>query len=308
MRSALLWVSRNQWLARRLPRYRFARAAVTKFMPGEELADALDATHRFEGSGITAVLTRLGENLANLKAADDVAAHYLDALRRIGDRGLPAQISVKLTQLGLDISQTAATDHLASLARAAAPSGNVVWVDMEGSAYTDRTLDVFRAVLADHSNVGLCLQAYLRRTADDLDSLLESTVAIRLVKGAYNEPAAIAFPKKSDVDEWYEKLGVRLLEASRAVTEGPRPAFGTHDMPLVSRLAAAAERAGVPTDGYEVQMLYGIQPREQQRLAGAGHRVRVLISYGGDWFPWYVRRLAERPANVWFVVRSMVKR
>jgi proline dehydrogenase len=308
MRSALLWVSTNQWLARRLPRYRFARAAVRKFMPGEELADALDATQRFEGSGITTVLTRLGENLTNLDAADDVAAHYLDALRRIGDRGVPAQISVKLTQLGLDISQTAATDHLARLARAAAPAGNVVWVDMEGSAYTDRTLDVFRAVVSEHSNVGLCLQAYLRRTADDLESLLGSTVAIRLVKGAYNEPPAIAFPKKSDVDERYEELGVRLLEASREVTAGPRPAFGTHDIPLVSRLAAAAERAGVARDGYEVQMLYGIQSREQQRLAGAGHRVRVLISYGGDWFPWYVRRLAERPANVWFVVRSMVSR
>lgn len=308
MRSALLWVSRNQWLAKRLPRYRFAQAAVKKFMPGEELADALDATQRFTGSAITTVLTHLGENLTNLEAAEHVAAHYTDALRRIADRGLAAQISVKLTQLGLDISQTAATDHLAALARAATPSGNVVWVDMEGSAYTDRTLEVFRAVLAEHSNIGLCLQAYLRRTPDDLESLLPSTVAVRLVKGAYNEPAAVAFPKKADVDEAYERLGGRLLEAGRAITTGPRPAFGTHDMALVARLAAAAERAGIPRDGYEVQMLYGIQTREQQRLAAAGHRVRVLISYGGDWFPWYVRRLAERPANVWFVARSMVRR
>ncbi|HSG66762.1 MAG TPA: proline dehydrogenase family protein, partial [Gammaproteobacteria bacterium] len=244
----------------------------------------------------------------DLAAASGVVEHYLDVLDRIEQRGVKAEISIKLTQLGLDISEDAATRNLITLLERAAATGSAVFVDMEDSSYVDRTLAIFRAVLASHRNVGLCLQAYLRRTAADLDSLLQDTVAIRLVKGAYNEPEAVAFPVKRDVDENYQRLARALIEASRTVTDTPRPVLGTHDIALIGRIARDAEAAGVSRDGYEIHMLYGIRSAEQIRLVGDGHRVRVLISYGEEWFPWYVRRLAERPANVWFVVRSMVWR
>jgi proline dehydrogenase len=308
MRSALLWASRNHWLARRFPDYRFAKAAVRRFMPGTTAEAALDATATFRTAGISTVLTRLGENLTELRAADDVFDHYASLIQMISARGADAQISVKLTQLGLDISESAALEHVRKLATLAAPAGNVVWIDMEDSSYVDRTLDLFHAALDNHTNIGLCVQSYLFRSEKDLERILERTAAVRLVKGAYNEPATVAWPAKKDVDENYFRLGRMMLAASRSTPPGPPPAFGTHDATLVQRLARTAEADAIPPSAYEIQMLYGIQSGDQRRLAAAGHRVRVLISYGEDWFPWYVRRLAERPANVWFVVRNMVRR
>ena len=306
LRRPLLWASRNRWLAERFPRYRFARVAVRRFMPGEELEDALGAAARLHRHGLGTVLTRLGENLVRIEEADAVARHYCGAFDEIAGTGHDIQVSVKLTQLGLDIDEAAATRHVAALAAHAAATGNVVWVDIEDSSYVDRTIALFRSVRADHANVGLCLQAYLYRTADDLETLLaEGTPSIRLVKGAYAEAADVAYPKKQDVDENYFRLGSRLIAASRDLSDGPRPALASHDTPLLDRLTRAATDAGVPRGNFEIQMLYGIRAQEQQRLAREGHRVRVLISYGPQWFPWYVRRLAERPANLWFVAKSM---
>lgn len=305
MRSALLWASRNRWLARRFPQYRFAKAAVRRFMPGTTPDAALDATATFQPSGISTVLTRLGENLTELSAANTVFDHYAALLQMISQRAASAQISVKLTQLGLDISEAAALDHVRNLARLAESAGNVVWIDMEDSSYVDRTLALFHAALDHHHNLGLCLQSYLFRTEKDLEKILARTSAVRLVKGAYNEPPEVAWPDRKDVDENYFRLGRMMLASTRSTPPGPPPAFGTHDPVLVRRLADAASSDGVPKDRFEIQMLYGIQSSEQQRLSRDGHRVRVLISYGEDWFPWYVRRLAERPANVWFVVKNM---
>jgi proline dehydrogenase len=187
------------------------------------------------------------------------------------------------------------------------PLGNVLWVDMEGSRYTQVTLDLYRRIRNAHASVGLCIQAYLYRTAGDLEGLLEGTPLVRLVKGAYAEPGSIAFPKKAHADANYRKLAERLLDGGAAVT-GARLAFATHDVRLIRLIQGAAAARGLARDAYEFQMLYGIQREEQRRLAAEGYRVRVLISYGAYWFPWYMRRLAERPANLWFVMRSMAGR
>lgn len=308
LRSTLLALSRNRTLAERLPRFRFARSAVRRFMPGEELESALSATAEFAPHGIGTVLTRLGENIEDAAEADAVAAHYHDALAAIAGRELDACISIKLTQLGLDIDDDLARRHVASLCARAERLGIAVWIDIESSGYVHRTLALFRAVAAEHRNVGLCLQAYLRRTAADLAALLPATTAIRLVKGAYDEPGSVAYRRKSDVDANYARLAAVLLDAAALHVDAPPPALATHDTGLLAQITADAERRGVPRSAFEVQMLYGIRAAEQRRLAADRFRVRVLISYGSAWFPWFMRRLAERPANVWFVARNLVSR
>jgi len=308
LRNALLWASHNSWLAERVPRYRFARLAVRRFMPGEDLESALRATRELQENQMGTVLTKLGENVTDGAAANDVATHYLDALDCVARDRLNAQVSVKLTQLGLDIDDAMAETYVRSIATRAAGYDNMVWIDMESSAYVDRTLALFRSVLADHRNIGLCLQSYLRRTPQDLDSLLPHTAAIRLVKGAYDEPPSMAYPRKRDVDAAYLRLAVRLLRGARNRADTPPPALATHDVGLLDQIVRTATTAGVGRDVYEVHMLYGIRAREQARLAAGGHGVRVLISYGEAWFPWYVRRLAERPANIGFMLRSLAAR
>jgi proline dehydrogenase len=303
-RSLLLYASRSQRLAAALRNRRFVGRAVNRFMPGEEFSAALAAARRFADAGIGTVLTQLGENVATLAEAESVQRHYLDALRDIRQAALPAQISVKLTQLGLEVDRAACELALRSLVAGAAETGSTLWIDMEDSSYTDVTLDVFRRVRSEWPNVGVCLQAYLRRTPADLESLLPLEPAIRLVKGAYAEPPAVAFPRKRDVDAAYYALAGRLLE--RAAGGKANPVFGTHDMRLVGRIRARAAELGVPPRGCEFHLLYGIRERDQRALAAEGEAVRVLVSYGSAWFAWYMRRLAERPANVWFVLKNLI--
>jgi proline dehydrogenase len=237
-----------------------------------------------------------------------VARHYHDVLDSIAGRDLDVRVSVKLTQLGMDLDDAMAAHHLRQLAARAADFGNEVWVDMEYSPYVDRTLAIFKEVAAEHRNVGICLQAYLHRTPDDLDALLRTTAAVRLVKGAYDEPANVAIRRKSEVDRAFARLSQRLLRGARDHTDAPRPVLASHDTNLLARIATEHEAAGRTRDEYEIQMLYGIRPREQRMLAADGHRVRVLISYGAAWFPWFMRRLAERPSNVIFVARNLLAR
>ena len=303
-RRLLLRASRSAWLADQLRRRAFFRRAARRFLPGEDLAAALDAAADFARAGLGTLLTQLGEQVRNPAEARAVRDHYLDVLGQVRRRGLPAQLSVKLTHLGLDVDRAACATALAELAARAEQTGSFLWIDMEESRYVDATLDLFRAVRSEHARVGVCLQAYLHRTFTDLDRLLPLGPAIRVVKGAYNEPPAVAFPKKRDVDAAYLALAERLLkEAARARA---LPVFGTHDLRLIGRLRERARALGVPRDGYEVHMLYGIRSADQRALAADGCVVRVLVSYGTHWFPWYVRRLAERPANVWFVLRNLV--
>jgi proline dehydrogenase len=225
-------------------------------------------------------------------------------LEATAERGLEAEISVKLTQLGIDIGRDVATANLESILAAAEERGQFVWIDVECSDYVDRTLDMYRAARSRHVNTGVCLQAYLHRTAGDLAALLPTNPSIRLVKGAYAEPADVAFPRKKDVDRNYFELAKTLLdEVGRG---GLRAAFATHDMRLIRRIENEAAQRGIGRGDLEFQMLYGIGTTDQGELAAKGYRVEVLISYGTAWFPWYMRRLAERPANLWFVMKKLV--
>jgi proline dehydrogenase len=302
-RSMLLRASRSPWIADQFRRRAFARRAVRRFMPGETLEAALDAASAITPTGIGTVLTALGERVTNAAEAQAVRDHYIEALNSIKARGLPAHISVKLSHLGLDVDRETCVDSVRRLASRASEVGSFLWIDIEESWYVDPTLEVFRRTRVDYEKVGLCLQAYLHRTPADLESLLPLSPAIRLVKGAYREPPEVAFPKKSDTDAAYFALADRLLQA--AAKGGAFPVFGTHDLGLIGRIRERAQALRVPKGGFEIHMLYGIKTADQRALQNAGAAVRCLISYGTQWFPWYVRRLAERPANVWFVVRSM---
>ncbi|MFN2399044.1 MAG: proline dehydrogenase family protein [Gemmatimonadaceae bacterium] len=299
----ILRASRSRFLAEQFRRRAFARRAVRRFMPGEDVSAALEASVEFTKLGIGTVLTNLGERVTTRAEATGVRDHYLGVLNAVRERGLPAQISVKLTHLGLNVDQTHCADHVLALAEHASVDGSTVWLDMEESQYTDATLTIFRQVRERHSNIGVCLQAYLRRTAADLAALMPLDPAIRLVKGAYNEPREIAFSEKRDVDENFFSIATQLL--SLAGDRQVVPVFGTHDMGLIGRIRHHAGTAGIPRSNYEFHMLYGIRSNEQRSLALDGCTVSVLISYGTAWFPWYMRRLAERPANVWFVVRNL---
>ncbi len=307
-RKVLLWCSENRWMRRKVPSWWFVKRAVRRFMPGEDLSDALSASAGLNDDGIGVVLTQLGENVVDAAAADGVAHHYRDVVLSVKRQGLDCCISVKPTQLGLDLAESTAGRHLIDLAAAAAEHGSVIWVDMEQSPYVEQTLRLVRVARREVGPIGVCLQAYLRRTAADLELLLDEGVAVRLVKGAYREPADVAFPDKAEVDRNYLALAKRMLQAEQGMWAGRgelAAAFATHDGKLIEQIRTWAGREGVPPGNYQFQMLYGIREQLWRDLAAADHRVRVLISYGPAWYPWYVRRLAERPANVWFVVRSM---
>ena len=281
----------------------FARRAVKRFMPGEELSDALGAAKQLAATHLGSVITRLGETLTGESQADGVRDHYLGAFDQIQRAGLPAVVSVKPTQLGLDLSFDACLQNLTTLAEKAKATGSQLWIDMEDSSYVDRTLDLYRRIRARNAPVGLCLQAYLRRTPADLESLIPVQPWIRLVKGAYAEAPTVAYPSKKDVDKQYLALAEQLLTA--AANDSAFPVFGTHDMDIVRQVVTKAARLNVAPGGYEIHMLYGIRSSDQRTLASEGRVVRCLISYGNQWFPWYMRRLAERPANVMFVLKSI---
>jgi proline dehydrogenase len=302
-RSILLAVSQSKWLHEHAKRYGFVRRTVSRFMPGEQLEDALEAARDFEGHGMATVFTHLGENVTNPDEVDQVAQHYLGVLDRIQALRLPAEISVKLTHLGLDLDSDICYANLRRLIERAGAHGTV-WIDMEASSYVDATLKLYRRARSAYANVGVCLQAYLYRTADDLAALMPLGPAIRLVKGAYMEPASIAFPRKRDVDENFFDLTKRLL-SDEARRVSLRAAIATHDVTLIHRTQQLVTSMGIAKDSFEFEMLYGIQRAEQYRLAQEGWRSTVLIAYGSYWFPWFMRRLAERPANVGFFLRNL---
>jgi proline dehydrogenase len=306
MRAVFLAASENRWLRERGVRAPFVRRAVAQFMPGETFDDMLRVARLMTADGIHTVFTRLGENVSQLAEAQAVADHYVQGIEQIRVAGLSCEPSVKPTQLGLDIERTKARDHLHRIAAAAAASGSYVWVDMEQSPYVDVTLDLVEELRASSPCVGVCLQAYLHRTREDLARLLRAGVGVRLVKGAYREPAAVALAAKPDVDANYLSLGRMMLD-DRARGGAARVVFGTHDDRLTRDLIAHARATHLDRGSYEFHMLYGIRRREQLQLAKAREHVRVLIAYGTYWFPWYMRRLAERPANVWFVVKSVFR-
>ena len=303
MRSMLLAASQNTWLREHAVHYPFVRQSVSRFMPGETLQAAISAAEALRQKNIASIFTHLGENISGRDEARQVAEHYIDALDEIHRRKLPAEVSVKLTQLGLDLSPDLCFDHFQQILEREKPD-SIVWIDMEASHYVAPTLDLYKRALRKFTNVGICLQAYLFRTKKDLADLLPLKPSIRLVKGAYKEPPEIAFPNKSAVDENYFSLARDMLRA-QAAGNCLRATFGTHDLQLIRRLESFAASQNYPKSALEIQMLYGIQRAEQQRLAQSGARSAVLVAYGTYWYPWFVRRLAERPANLWFILRNV---
>lgn len=303
-REILLRGSQSKWLTDQLTRRSFTKRAVERFMPGEELHSAVDAAASLREKGMTSILTLLGENISEAGEANSVVQEYLDILDRVTELELDTHLSLKPTQFGLDFGFEQTLNNMEKVLNRATELNNFVAVDMESSAYVDRTIELYRHLRKDHENVALCLQAYLFRTAADLELLLDVTPRIRLVKGAYKEAKNLAYGRKKDVDESFMRLTTRIFEAMQE-DERVQVAFGTHDTRLIERVSQLAKELGIGRDAFEIQMLYGIQRNVQSQLVEDGYRVRVLISYGPSWFPWYMRRLAERPANVMFLLRNL---
>ena len=303
-RSILLAAAKSSFLNRQATQRQFVKRAVRKFMPGESADDALGAAEQLAREGRGTVFTQLGENLTRLEEAAAVRDHYLGLFDRIRERAIPGHVSIKPTQLGLDLSPGACAAHLDALAAKAMATGSTLWIDMEDSSYVDRTIALYETLRPKYERVGLALQSYLRRTPSDLERLIALSPTIRLVKGAYAEKPEVAFPEKRDTDLAFFDLSVRMLEhASKGAC---LPIFGTHDIGLLNRLVSRAKELGVADGKYEIHMLYGIRDADQRRMCGEGRMVKTLVSYGSAWFKWYMRRLAERPANVWFVARSVL--
>ena len=306
MRRVLLWMASNNWMRRNIPRLWIARRAVRRFMPGESVDDALKAAEKFKVDGFPVLFTRLGENVTSAEQVDEVGRHYEWLIEETAKRGIEGEASVKLTQLGLDLDVVQMRAHMDRLAQVAQQNGSrTVWIDMEGSAYTEPTIAEYERLKRSHANVGICLQAYLKRTYTDIERLLPLEPRIRLVKGAYAEPHEIAYSRGRAVDQNYLALCVSMLGQLKA----GHPLFfglGTHDVRLIAQVADHAQSIGLSKDAFDVEMLYGIRIDQQRKLKRDGFRVRVLIAYGDYWYPWYMRRLAERPANVVFAVRQLL--
>jgi len=302
-RNILLWCSRNEWLKERFPKLNFTRRAVKKFMPGENVNDAIAATRKLLENNIPTTFTHLGENIVDLQEAENKTTHYLNLLGKFNEDQLDVEVSLKLTQIGFDLSFEKTFDLFYQIADRAKSYNNFVFIDIEDSSYVDKTIDFYKKIKKKYDNVGLCLQAYLYRTMEDIEQMEDINPTIRLVKGAYKEPETVAFKSKKEVDKNFFKLSEFLL--SKIKNQNWRTAFATHDMSLINHIENMGARLGIDKNKLEFHLLYGIKSSEQLKLATAGYSVRVLISYGEAWFPWYMRRLAERPANVGFMLKNL---
>ncbi len=307
MRKALLWASTNAWIRENAMRTGFVKRSVRKFMPGERIEDAIAAAKALQPARLNTIFTRLGENITRLEEADEVRDHYLGVIDLIKKAGIDAQISIKPTQLGYDQNFEVCVTHCLTIIDKCEQTGTFFWIDMEGSPYVDGTIRLFKRLRERTPNIGIAIQAYLFRTEKDIEELVALGSAIRMVKGAYLEPATVAFPNKADVDENYYKICERLLRDDNT-KPGALLHIATHDIALQERLLQVIRERKVAPERYEFAMLFGIQSARQHQLAAQGIRTRCLISYGEYWFPWYMRRLAERPANVWFVAKNMFSR
>lgn len=302
-RNILLWASRNEWLKSRIPKMKFVQKAVKRFMPGEKVKDAILATRELLKYNIPTTFTHLGENITTIEEAQINTQHYLNLLDKIHQENLDIEISLKLTHIGLDLSFDKTFELFSNISEKAKSLENNVFIDIEDSTYVDKTINFYKKIKEKYSNVGLCLQAYLYRTMDDIRSLTEINPWIRLVKGAYKEPSTVAFKKMDQVNENFIAISRFLLQ--QLIEKDIRVAFATHDLLLQEHIKSEAQKVGLQKNKLEFQMLYGIKTSAQYKLASDGYKIRTLISYGEHWYPWYMRRLAERPANVWFLLKNI---
>ena len=303
LRKTLLYLSNQQRVFRFVRGNRLARGMARRFVAGETVDEAVAAVRALNAKGITASLDLLGESVHNEAEARATAREYVRLLDRIAADGLDANVSVKLTAMGMDVSDDLCLASIHEVLRCARSHGNFVRLDMESSAYTDRTLDMFEQHLYPlyPENVGIVLQSMLRRTQADVERAVRLHARVRLCKGAYREPPEIAFPEKSDVDDSYLRAMRRLM------TEGHYPGLATHDERIVEEAQRFARAEGIAPERFEFQMLYGVRRDLQERLVRDGWRLRVYVPYGTQWYPYLMRRLAERPANLWFITGSILK-
>ncbi len=306
-RALFVSLSRNRTMKERVMRWGFVWQAASRFVAGETLEDGLRAIRELEALGIRGILDHLGENVESPADAVRATEDYLLALDRLAALGLRPHLAVKLTHLGLDIGEEFCEGNLQRVIERAAQVGTVVEIDMESSAYTERTLRLYRRLAPRYPNTRVAIQAYLYRSREDVERLIEEGIArIRLCKGAYQEPPHIAYPRKRDVDASYVQLMERLLSAE-ARARGAYVAIATHDERIIQHALRRIAEWEVPRDAFEFQMLYGIRRDLQVSLARQGYTVRVYVPYGTEWYPYFMRRLGERPANVWFVVRNLLR-
>jgi proline dehydrogenase len=303
MRQGLLWLSERQGVFNFVRRNGLARRFASRFVAGESIEQGVEAARELSRRGITASLDLLGESITVESEATAARDQYLRMLDQMAATGVEVNVSVKLTQMGLDISEALCVANMVAILEKAATLNGFVRLDMEGSDYTERTLEFFRRRLFDRfgANCGVVIQSMLRRSEQDVDDLIAMGARVRLCKGAYLEPPTVAFPDKADVDRSYVRLMERLLVA------GNYPGLATHDQAIITHAREFTRREGVSSDRFEFQMLYGVRRDLQDGLRKAGYRLRVYIPFGTQWYPYLMRRLAERPANIAFMLGNIVR-
>jgi len=301
LRSLLLFLSRQPWLRHWMETSPAADRLTSRFIAGHTLEREIAVCQRLNRDGYLASLDHLGESVTSLEEAGSSRDAYLSALDRVAELGLQATVSVKLTQLGLDFSETECENNVDRLVRRASEIGTAVEIDMESSAYVDRTLALVARLHARYGHVRAVIQAYLYRSQSDIESLCRLRIPVRLCKGAYKESSDVAFPKKQDVDRNYVHLMQTLFR------DGVNPAIASHDERIVRQAIELVQEQKLGADRFEFQMLYGISRDLQRRLTAEGYRLRLYVPYGDAWYPYFMRRLAERPANVLFLMRNLMK-
>jgi len=301
MKTVLLYLSKSEGFKKFLTRFKSFNNVTSRFVAGENLEDAVEAIRQLNKKGITSSFDHLGESIKSESETHREVDEYVRVLDSIAENKLDSNVSVKLTQLGLDVSRDLCYANTRRIVETALRHNNFVRIDMEDSPKTDGTLDVFRRLQGEFENVGIVVQAYLYRTEQDVDELLKSGARIRLCKGAYKEPPSVAFASKADVDANFIKVTKKLL------TSGIYHGIATHDENIINATIEVAREGGIRPDAFEFQMLYGIRRDLQERLVREGYRLRVYVPYGRYWYPYFMRRLAERPANVWFILKNILK-
>lgn len=306
MRSLLLRLSRSTTLRDFIIGFSVSRRMSRRFVAGETLEEAIEAIRSLNQRGILATIDHLGESVTSKEEARQAVEEYLRALDGLAESGVDSGVSLKLTQMGLDIDRSFCQGNVAQIVEKAQRYGIFVRIDIEGSPHTERTIQVYRALRQRYDNVGIAIQSYLYRSEDDVRQMMPQGLDVRLCKGAYDEPPDIAFPDKRDVDANLIKLTEMLLteEARKA---GCYPALATHDEKIINWCKEHVQKEGIGKEEFEFQMLYGIRPQLQEELADQGYRVRAYVPYGDSWYPYFMRRLAERPANLLFLLGNLFK-